>query len=99
MTTDARTRRDEREMQDQRFPTVAELRAMSDEELVRRHDAAAARSSGAGGTATGLTLYIDELRARTVERQALAMARVAWAAFVISATALVIVIAVLVIAA
>jgi hypothetical protein len=48
-------------------PRAAELRAMSDEELVARLD------DLARGTQVGTQLYLDELRRRETDRQTAAM--------------------------
>jgi hypothetical protein len=46
---------------------VAQLRALTDDELIRRHDAVAAEE--AGNAVHRSTVYLDELRARMVEQQ------------------------------
>jgi hypothetical protein len=46
---------------------VAALRALTDDELLRRHDAVAAEE---GDGAARSTVYLDELRARIAEQQA-----------------------------
>lgn len=49
------------------YPRAAELRAMSDEELVARLD------DLARGTQVGTQFYLDELRRRETDRQTAAM--------------------------
>ena len=53
---------------------VAALRALTDEELIRRHDAAA--EAQGDSAAMRSTIYLDELRARVAEQQVQAMVRV-----------------------
>lgn len=52
--------------------TIAELQALSDDELVKQHDALAA------STSVGTGYYLDELRRREVERQSERMLRLTW---------------------
>ena len=68
-------------------PTVAELRAMSDEELVDRHDALAARSHETGAPATDI--YLGELGRRMAALQAERTMRIALVALIASGVAVV----------
>lgn len=69
---------------------VAALRALSDDELIRRHDAIAAEQRDA--TATRSTVYLDELRARVAEQQARAILRTLYAILLLTGVVLVAVI-------
>ena len=73
-----------------RMPTVAELRAMPDAELVRQHDARVA------GEATGpiSDIYLGELGRRMAELRAERGQRIALAALLMSATALLLTVAI-----
>jgi hypothetical protein len=51
---------------------VAGLRALTDDELIRRHDAPVAQGGDAGARST---IYLDELRARVAEQQVEAVMR------------------------
>ncbi len=66
-------------------PTVAELRAMSDEELVDRHDALVARSRETEAAVSDI--YLGELGRRIVALQAERTARIAFAAMIVSGVA------------
>ena len=79
-----------------RVPTVAELRAMSDEELVARHDALAARSHETDAPASDI--YLGELGWRLAALQAERTTRLAFAAVVVSGIAIVVTVLVLVVA-
>ncbi len=68
-------------------PSIANLRAMSDEELIALHDA------DAKYTLVGVAYYLDELTRRQQERQTREMVRLTWA---IAALTLVVTIATLV---
>jgi hypothetical protein len=46
---------------------LAQLRALTDDELIRRHDAVAAED--VGDAAHRSTVYLDELRARVAEQE------------------------------
>jgi hypothetical protein len=76
--------------------TVAELRDMSDAELVERHDAAVARSHETGAPVSDI--YLGELGRRVAELQAERTARLALAALVASGVAILVTLLVLVIA-
>ena len=52
--------------------TIAELQALSDDELVRQHDVLAA------STSVGTGYYLDELRRREADRQGERMLRLTW---------------------
>jgi hypothetical protein len=78
------------------LPTVAELRAMSDEELVARHDALVARSHETGAPASDI--YLGELGRRISALQAERTMRIALAALMASGVAVVAVLFVLVLA-
>lgn len=52
--------------------TIAELRAMSDDELIEQHDTLA------GTTQVGTGFYLAELERRQVDRQARQMLRLTW---------------------
>jgi len=67
--------------------TMAELRSLSDKELVQQHDMLA-RS-----TVVGISYYLSELERRTAERQGRQMLRLTW---VVTALTVVNVIAVVV---
>jgi hypothetical protein len=71
-----------------RVPTVAELRALPTEELVERHDALVARSRETGEAVTDV--YLGELGRRMVELQVERALRVALAAFLASAAAIIV---------
>jgi hypothetical protein len=79
-------------------PTVAELRGLSDEELVARHDALADHSRSDGATALGASFYLDELRARVEERQLEQLERLVLAIYLVCAITIVIGVLVLVVA-
>jgi hypothetical protein len=68
-------------------PTVAELRRMSDEELVDRHDALVARSRETGAAVSDI--YLGELGRRLAALQAERTARIALAAMIASGVAVV----------
>lgn len=53
-------------------PNFAQLRTMTDEELIARHDAAAT------STVVGTRHYLDELNSRDVRRQTAKMVRLTW---------------------
>ena len=78
------------------IPTVDELRALSDDALVDRHDALVARARETGGPVS--YVYLGELGRRMVELRVERMLRIALAAFVTSAAALVVAALVLVLA-
>jgi hypothetical protein len=65
---------------------VAGLRALTDEELIRRHDAAVAQGGDAGARST---IYLDELHSRVAELQIEAVMRRLLAILVVTALALV----------
>jgi hypothetical protein len=90
--TERRERADAR-----RLPTVAELRGMSEDELVARHDALAARS-GAEATTVGADFYVDELRARVSELQLERLERLVVAIYVLLAVVGIIAVVVVLIA-
>ncbi len=77
-------------------PTVAELRAMSDEELVDRHDALVARSRETEAAVSDI--YLGELGRRIVALQAERTARIAFAAMIVSGVAVVAALLVLLVA-
>jgi hypothetical protein len=56
----------------QRAKTIAELRSLSDEELVRQHDMLTAT------TTAGTRYYLEELNRREVVRQGRLMVRLTW---------------------
>ena len=56
----------------QRAKTYAELRTLSDEELIRQHDMLATN------TVSGTGYYLDELRRRESDRQGKQMLRLTW---------------------
>ncbi len=68
-------------------PTVAELRGMSDEELVDRHDALAARSRETEVAVSDI--YLGELGRRMAALQAERTARIVLAAMIASGVAVV----------
>jgi hypothetical protein len=70
-----------------RVPTVAELRAMSDEELVDRHDALAARLHETGAPVSDI--YLGELGRRIAALQAERTMRIALVALIASGVAVV----------
>ena len=78
------------------IPTVAELRGMSDEELVDRHDALVARSRETDAAVSDI--YLGELGRRIAALQAERTVRIAFAAMIASAVAVVVALLVLVIA-
>ena len=80
----------------ERLPTVAELRALPDAELVERHDALVARSHETGTAVSDV--YLGELGRRMAELQAERTARLALAALVASAVAIVVTLVVLIVA-
>lgn len=53
-------------------PTIAELRALSDQEVVERYD------SNAGHTTVGVGFYLDELARRDAHRQGERIVRLTW---------------------
>jgi hypothetical protein len=65
---------------------IAGLRALTDDELIRRHDAAVAQGGDAGARST---IYLDELRARVAEQQVEAVMRRLVAILVVTGLALV----------
>ena len=77
-------------------PTVAELRGMSDEELVERHDALAARSRETGAAVSDI--YLGELGRRLAALEAERTVRIGLAAIIASGVAVVVALLVLVIA-
>jgi hypothetical protein len=79
-----------------RYPTVAELRAMSDAELVERHDALVARSRETGDPVSGI--YLGELGARMVRLRVEQAVRIALAALLASAVAVIVGLAVAIVA-
>ncbi len=52
--------------------TIAELRSLSDDELVKQHDQLAA------STSVGVSYYLEELERRSVDRQGRRMLRLTW---------------------
>ena len=82
-------------LQHERLPTVAELRAMSDAELVERHDALV-RSQPTGASISDI--YLGELGRRMAELQAERTARIALLALIASGVAVVVTLLVLVVA-
>jgi hypothetical protein len=72
----------------QDFPTAAELSAMSDAELVERHDAQVARSRGTGEPVSDV--YLGELGRRMAELRDEKSLRIAVAALVVSGAVLVV---------
>ena len=83
-------------MSSRRLPTLAELRAMSDAELVERHDALAARSEGTGAPISDI--YLSELGRRMAALQAERTARIALVALIASGVAVVVTLLVFVLA-
>jgi hypothetical protein len=79
-----------------RVPTVAELRAMSDEELVARHDALAGRSHET--VAPPSDIYLGELGWRIAALQAKRITRLAFAAVMASGIAILATLLVMVVA-
>lgn len=65
---------------------VAGLRALTEDELIRRHDAAVAQGGDAGARST---IYFDELRARVADHQVEAVMRWLVAILVVTGLALV----------
>jgi hypothetical protein len=80
----------------QPLPTVSELAAMSDAELVERHDAQVARTRETGEPVSDM--YLGELGRRMVELRHERVIRLLIAALALSSTALVLVVAALVVA-
>jgi hypothetical protein len=70
----------------QHAPTVAELAAMSNEELVERHDAAVARARETGEPVSDV--YLGELGRRMAELRDEKTLRIAVAALVVSGVVL-----------
>jgi hypothetical protein len=52
--------------------TIAELRELSDEQLIEEHDLAATN------TIVGISYYLDEIERRQVDRQQRQMLRLTW---------------------
>jgi hypothetical protein len=80
------------------IPTVLDLRGLSDDELVARHDALADRSRNGDGGPVGPGFYLDELRARVEEQQLEQLERLVLAIYVMSAVVIIIGVLVLIIA-
>ena len=57
---------------------LAELRSLSDKELVRQHDVKALGDGVDSGTCVGLNYYLQELARRDSERQTKVMLRLTW---------------------
>ena len=72
-------------LEHERLPRVAELRAMSDAELIERHDALVARSHETGEPFSDI--YLGELGRRMVELQMERTARIALLVLLASAVA------------
>jgi hypothetical protein len=79
-----------------RLPTVAELAAMSDQELRERHDAQVARASETGEPVSDV--YLGELAARMAELRDERLMRILLAVLAVSAAALVTTLLVLIVA-
>jgi hypothetical protein len=58
--------------------SIAELRSLSDEELVEQHDKLAATTS------VGISYYLDEIERRRIERQQQQMLRLTWVVTVLT---------------
>jgi hypothetical protein len=83
-----------------RGPGLRELRAMSDDELVARHDALLADPNPADeGHVLAPDAYRDVLRLRAMEDQARALARLAGAIYATGAVVLALLVAILVLVA
>jgi hypothetical protein len=82
--------------QAQPLPTVSELAAMSDAELVERHDAQVARTRATGEAVSDI--YLGELGRRMVELRYERVIRLLIAALALSSTALIFIVAALVVA-
>lgn len=82
--------------QAQRFPTVAELGAMSNQELAERHDAQVARSWETGEPVSDV--YLGELGRRVAELREERMLRILFAMWLTSAVILIMTVAVLLVA-
>lgn len=82
--------------QAQPLPTVSELAAMSDAELVERHDAQTARTRTTGEPVSDI--YLGELGRRMVELRYERLIRLLIAALALSSTALILIVAALVVA-
>jgi hypothetical protein len=80
----------------QPLPTVSELAAMSDAALVERHDAQVAHTRKTGDPVSDI--YLGELGRRVVELRYERMIRLLIAALALSSTALILVVAALVVA-
>ncbi|MEA2382525.1 MAG: hypothetical protein QOH72_2496 [Solirubrobacteraceae bacterium] len=79
-------------------PTVSDLRGLSDDELVARHDALADRSRSGDGGPVGPGFYLDELRARVEAQQLEQLERLVVAIYLVSAVVIIIAVLVLIIA-
>jgi hypothetical protein len=79
-----------------RLPTVAELAAMSDEQLRERHDAQVARASETGEPVSDV--YLGELAVRMAELRDKRLMRILLAVLAVSAAALVTTLLVLIVA-
>lgn len=58
--------------------TIAELRELSDEQLIEEHDLAATH------TVVGISYYLDEIERRQVDRQQRQMLRLTWVVTVLT---------------
>jgi hypothetical protein len=81
--------------QPQRFPTVAELGAMSNPELAERHDTQVARSRQTGEPVSDV--YLGELGRRAAELREERMLRILFAIWLTSAVVLIISVFVLIV--
>jgi hypothetical protein len=84
--------------QPERAPTVADLRGMSDRELIERHDAIVSGAGAGGWEAIQARVYLDELRDRRLQGVEERLLRLTFALWLLSAITLILVVLVLIFA-